>query len=212
MSDAKHHPAHAGRSPDRYWLLTTTTYGTRLPGDDRGFVSPVRDDTGREVIHNIPGTPIDARIPTLEAYARNSLKCDPILLSRQHAEVLLEQFQETASFRGWQLLAVAIIANHVHIVVGVPGDPEPSELLGDFKSYGSRRLNQRFGKPKSGTWWTESGSRRKLPDHGAILAAIRYVMNQERPLLVWTAAIPELNLPGGRLPQASGGREAPGHS
>ena len=26
----------------RYWLLTWTTYGTWLPGDDRGFVSPVR--------------------------------------------------------------------------------------------------------------------------------------------------------------------------
>lgn len=26
----------------RCWLLTWTTYGTWLPGEDRGFVSPVR--------------------------------------------------------------------------------------------------------------------------------------------------------------------------
>jgi len=26
---------------DRHWLLTWTTYGTWLPGDARGFVSPI---------------------------------------------------------------------------------------------------------------------------------------------------------------------------
>jgi hypothetical protein len=31
---------------DRFWLLTWTTYGTWLPGDERGFVSEVRDDSG----------------------------------------------------------------------------------------------------------------------------------------------------------------------
>jgi hypothetical protein len=29
----------------RYWLLTWTTYGTWLPGDERGFVSPVRENS-----------------------------------------------------------------------------------------------------------------------------------------------------------------------
>ncbi len=199
--DQKNHPAHAGRSPemDRYWLLTSTTYGSRLPGDQRGFVSPVRDQTGTEVIHNVPGTPVDAEISRLEAYSRHVMKGDPIRLNSKHSIVLLDQFQETATYRGWQLLAVAVMANHIHIVVGVTGDPDPSELLGDFKSYGSRRLNRTWSKPKSGTWWTESGSKRKLSTREAVLAAIRYVMQQEFPLLVWTAIIPELNLPGGRL-------------
>jgi REP element-mobilizing transposase RayT len=51
-----------------------------------------------------------------------------------HAEALLTQFQETARIRGWELRAVAIMFNHFHIVVGVPGDPKPSKILGDFKS------------------------------------------------------------------------------
>jgi hypothetical protein len=29
----------------RYWFLIWTTYGTWLPGDDRGFVSPVRSSS-----------------------------------------------------------------------------------------------------------------------------------------------------------------------
>ena len=202
MSNLIYHPADAGRSPiecDRYWLLTSTTYGSRLPGDERGFVSPVRDQSGVEVIHNIPGTPVDAGMSRLEAYSLQTMKGEPIRLNLEHAEALLEQFQKTANYRRWQLLAVAVIPNHLHIVVGVPGDHDPSDILGDFKSYGSRRLNGRWGKPKSETWWTESGSKRKLQNGESVLAAIRYVMAQESPLLIWTANIPDLNLPGGRL-------------
>ncbi|MBU6293193.1 MAG: hypothetical protein KJS91_00805, partial [Planctomycetes bacterium] len=58
-------------------------------------------------------------------------------------------------------------------------------LLKDFKSYASRALNKQFEKPESGTWWTEGGSRRKLPDEAAVAAAIRYVLDQEHPLVVW---------------------------
>ena len=98
---------------------------------------------------------------------------------------LLAQFQETAKHRDWQLLAVAIMANHFHIVVGDPGDPEPEKLLGDFKSYGSRALNRRWEKPVSGTWWTESGSKRKKQGAAAIRDAVLYVRDQSHALVVW---------------------------
>ena len=184
---------------DRYWLLTSTTYGNWLPGDERGFVSNVRDGPGPEVRHNIPGTPLDAGLPALERTARTQLKCPPIRLVQDQAETLWHQFQETAAHRQWQLLAVGVMANHVHWVVGVPGDPNPDSLLRDLKSYGSRALNERWGRPASGTWWTESGSKRKLPNEAAVLAAIKYVVDQEYPLLIWTAPVPELALPGGRI-------------
>jgi hypothetical protein len=74
------------------------------------------------------------------------------------------------------------------LVVGVEGDPEPADILGDFKSYGSRALNRRWGRPASDTWWTESGSKQKLQDEAHVLAAIRYVMHQEFPLVLWVAA------------------------
>jgi REP element-mobilizing transposase RayT len=172
---------------DRYWFLTWTTYGTWLPGDARGFVSPVRDGDGPEVLHNVPGTPYDADMPELTQAARCQLKGPPIYLETEQATVLLGQFRETAAYRGWKLLAVAIMANHMHVVVGVPGDPDPSDILGDFKSYGSRALNRKWGKPQSGTWWTESGSKRVLCDEAAIREVIKYVREQFRPLLIWAA-------------------------
>jgi REP element-mobilizing transposase RayT len=172
---------------DRVWLLTWTTYGTWLSGDERGFVGRVRDDSGNSVIHNEPDTPCDAKQRGLRNYMQERMAGPVVLLSRNHAAPLLEQFQETARFRKWNLLACAIMANHIHMVVGVVGDPEPDTLLRDFKSYGSRRLNGDFTKPLSGTWWTSSGSTRKLPDDAAVLAAVKYVQNQSRPLLIWTA-------------------------
>jgi hypothetical protein len=46
-------------------------------------------------------------------------------------------------------------------------------------------LNAHWGKPASGTWWTESGSKRKKADYTAVANAVRYVVNQENPLVVW---------------------------
>ena len=184
---------------DRYWLLTSTTYGNWLPGDSRGFVSNVRVDDGPEVRHNIPGTPYDADLPPLQEHVRSNMTGDPVRFNADHAEQLLEQFQETARYRNWRLFAVGIMANHIHIVIGVPGDPPPKILLKSLKSYGSRRLNRLFGNRESGTWWTESGSKRKLPHDRAVLAAIQYVIDQEYPLLIWTTAVPELGLEGGRI-------------
>ncbi|HKI38493.1 MAG TPA: transposase [Gemmataceae bacterium] len=172
---------------DRYWFLTSTTYGTWLPGDERGFVGETRDEAGAKQIHNLPGTPVDSDLPFLEAYARGAMKGPPIYLVLAQAEALLAQFQETARYRNWLLLAVGIMANHIHIVVGVPGDPDPSDVLGDFKSYGSRALNRQWGKPVSDTWWTASGSKRKLRDEQAIRNAIQYVRDQEHPLVIWVA-------------------------
>jgi hypothetical protein len=94
---------------DRYWLLTSTTYGTRLPGDERGFVSNVRVDDGAEVRHNIPGTPADADMPGLRNAALEQMKGPPIYLTLDQARAVVPQFQETATFRQWELCAVAVM-------------------------------------------------------------------------------------------------------
>jgi REP element-mobilizing transposase RayT len=172
---------------DRYWLLTSTTYGNWLPGDPRGFVSGVLDEREGKVIHNQPMTEYDRDIPGLKEFATGQMKGPAITLNRAQAGVMFPQFYETASYRKWELRAVGIMPKHVHLVVGVLGDPDPDKILGDFKSYASRVLNRTWGKPVSETWWTEKGSTRKLRDEAAVLAAIEYVRNQANPLLIWIA-------------------------
>ena len=101
--------------------------------------------------------------------------------------IVVEQFRETAAYRGWSLYAAAVMSNHVHLVVGVPEDPDPAKLLHDFKSYATRALKTHGHVPAGARWWTESGSRRKLPDERAVQAAVEYVLRQQRPLVVWSS-------------------------
>jgi len=191
----------------RTWLLTSTTYGTWLPGDERGFVSTVTDGPGPRVRHNVPDTPVDKDIDGLRQSARALMKCAPILLNQEQACVVLDQFRETAAFRHWLLQAIAVMANHFHLVVTAAEDVHSTVLLRDFKSYASRALNRKWPKPASGTWWTESGSRRPLPDERAVETATEYVRRQQSPLALWLAS--DNNPSGGRQPpenaQDSGG-------
>ena len=173
---------------DRHWLLTWTTYGTWLPGDSRGFVSPIPRKSGKWTRENRPGVAYDRDVPERLAESRRLLKGPPVFLRLPQAELLLGQFQETAAHRGWGLLAAAVMRAHVHLVVGVPGDPEPDALLRDFKAYGSRALNRRFSRPESGTWWTEGGSKRVNRTVELVVRAVRYVARQEGALVVWVDA------------------------
>src|SRR3954449_11068863 len=119
---------------DRYWFFTWRTYGTWLPGGD-GFVGYYRTSDGRRVTDNQPGEPLADSIPALERYARQAMAGEAVLLACGLADVLLRQFQETAGVRGWSIDVAAIMPDHVHLVFGTPGDPDPSAMLRDWKSY-----------------------------------------------------------------------------
>ena len=114
------------------------------------------------------------------------MKSLPVFLNHLQATALFEQVQETSSVRRWMLIAVAIMRGHIHVLAGVPGDPEPEKLLQAYKAYGSRKLSQGWSKPASDTWWTTSRSIRKLPDEKAVIAASNYIRHQKKTLLIWT--------------------------
>src|SRR5262245_18018291 len=154
----------------RHWLLSSTFYGTWLPGDRRGFVGRVRDlrpddaATASRVKHNVHGTQCDQDMPGLERASVELMKGPPVLIEKTHADILRRQVRETADFRRWRILPVAIMPNHVHLVVEASAEMDETKMLGDFKAYGSRALTARFSKPQSGTWWTYGGSKRLLSD------------------------------------------------
>jgi REP element-mobilizing transposase RayT len=174
-----------------YWLLTSTFYGQRLPGDPKGSVTNVRDrrpEDAESLIrteHARPGEDFETALPGLHRAALDQLKGPPVSVDLPQAEQLLEQFQETASCRHWTLHAVSVLFNHVHLVVEAPSEIGKPELLRDFKSYGARRLNRLFGPRQSGTWWTDSGSCRPVRNPAS---AVFYVCHrQPKPPLVWSA-------------------------
>lgn len=167
----------------RHWMLTWTTYGSWIPGDARGSTSYTHSPGEIRKMNNRPGTMPAPSNKSLENYSHEIRKHPVVFLNRSMAEIVAEQLRETAEWRGWQLLIVSIMTTHIHLVLQVPGDPKPSQLLKDLKSYASRRLNQ-YDPNRSGRWWTDSGSARFLYDDSDIMSAFEYVRNQPNSLLV----------------------------
>ncbi|MGE3851434.1 MAG: RecQ family ATP-dependent DNA helicase, partial [Planctomycetota bacterium] len=90
-----------------------------------------------------------------------------IRFSREHSQVLIRQMRETALIRGYLLDAAIVAADHVTVVVRVAPDDDPAVLIRDLKAYGSRGLNERFGRLDKGSWWNGARSvwhRRIDPD------------------------------------------------
>ena len=174
---------------DRLWFLTWTTYAQWLPGSEMGFVSNKFGDGETERKNNVVGTPYDVDYPELKQLSASLVKGEPVLLSYQKAKALKEQFEQTAAIRNWTIVACSIMTNHIHLLVGVHGDPKPEKILGDFKSYGSRKLKSLYPTPKSGTWWTASGSTRKIDTEQSFKRCIEYILTQNAPLLYWRAPL-----------------------
>lgn len=130
-------------------------------------------------------------MPALERYAREQMKGEPVYLTLEQARLVADDFLSSATYRGWTLLALAVMANHAHIVVAAPEEVPTDRLLQVFKSYASRRLNGAFAKPANGTWWATSGSRRRLPHRNAVEAAVTYVRDQPNPLAIWVNTGPD---------------------
>lgn len=166
----------------RFWFVTTTTYGTRLPGDDRGFVSAVRQPHGPRIRNNRVGTEYDRGGDGLRRAAEEAMRFDAVFLDPPHAAPIIDQFLETCAYRGWTLHAAAILCNHWHALVEVTAEPDPSFILQSPKSYASRKLNDLFG-PRD-VWWTDGGSKRKKADDFAIYEAVRYTRDQPSPYAV----------------------------
>jgi REP element-mobilizing transposase RayT len=180
----------------RHWLLTWRTYGTWLPGDGRGFVGTAVTREGVREAHTAPGALYAEPAPPLREYATDIMRGPPVFLDVPHAGEVFGQLRETARIRGWEILALAVLSNHIHLVARTPEDIDGAHLLRDFKAYASRRLNAVYGKPDNGSWWSESGSRRVLRDDPNIRDAIAYVANQHGAHLIWSASLPNDRAPG----------------
>jgi len=165
------------------YLLTWTTYGSWVRGDERGFVGRL-PEKGKVVVHNLPGEPYDGDEPELRATSAARQKGPPVRLTRDHAETCLAAFREVADKYGVAIHAAAVMTTHVHLVAS-SDDADGARLLNLFKGVSSRRLGQQFGTPVGGSWWTRHGSRRWLRTEESLPRAVAYIMDQPSPLVLF---------------------------
>jgi hypothetical protein len=149
------------------YFITWNTYGTWLPGDQRGWVEYRR------------GWRLPDPILELEAAARmteDACWLDPEQRKRVEAQVL-----ETCTVRGWHLWAVNCRTNHLHAVL--TADRKPEIVRAQLKAWCTRRLKeldearrvQNPALPLRENWWAERGSQRYVNDHDGLEAATLYV-------------------------------------
>jgi REP element-mobilizing transposase RayT len=157
-------------------LLTWTTHGTWLPGDERGFVSRIPLPDGSHQLPNEFNTPRPSGSRSLEASARQRMSGDTVVLTAAQATLAAEVFADSAQRHSIRLIVGAVMPTHVHLVTNctIPG----SDQLRYFKGASSKRLSDSFGRP-SGRWWTKSGSTKIKFDKVEQRRAVEYVLQHE---------------------------------
>ena len=153
-------------SPKAYFL-TWTTYGTWLPGDRRCWVNRHRDH----------GNIVDPPDPVREDSARKRMRMEAVTLDRRLRQVVVDSIRSTAHYFRWNLLALDVRTNHVHVVI-CAGDNDIGRVMAKLKAYASRHLNEEF-PARTGRWWTRQGSKRLLFTDQSLFAAINYVAHQD---------------------------------
>ncbi len=142
------------------YFSTWTTYGTWLPGDERGWFEGGRG--WREP---------DQRRSFSSALL---MSADAIVLTTEQRELVEGVIAEHSTIRGWELHAVNCRTNHVHVVVSA-GD-RPIEIPREqYKSRATRRLTEQCGGART-VWWTERGWDVYIDDDMELAAVVQYVL------------------------------------
>jgi hypothetical protein len=123
------------------YLITWTTYGTWLPGDERNWVD-----------RHTPGIQPPDR--SRWELARDSIKELPAILDDEQRNIVEATVRSHCDIRHWSLHALNARSNHIH-VVATAEDVDPAIVMDQFKAWCSRRLNERDaarGMPRRRHW------------------------------------------------------------
>jgi REP element-mobilizing transposase RayT len=145
------------------YFITFGTYGTWLPGDERGSVDREHAE------YNTDFLPPDS---DQQEEARRRMAAPAFVLDAPSRTVVLCAIREVCTHRGWLLHAAHVRTNHVHVVVTAEAPPE--KVMNDFKAYASRALNTTRPDAKR---WRRHGSTKYLWTEEQCIDAIDYALN-----------------------------------
>ena len=147
------------------FFISFRTYGTWLHGDRRGSI---------DRYHNRYGTPYIPQNDQWHHYNKQQLRAKPFILGAPERKQVETAIRETCKIRKWDLLAINVRTNHVHVVVVANRDPEV--VLNAFKANATRELRQQNLWPHDFSPWVRKGSKRRLWNERSVARAIEYVL------------------------------------
>ena len=143
------------------YFITWTTYGTWLPGDQRGWRLRAR------------GTRLPE--PLLRDWCAKQMKGEAVLLGTEDRITVEKACREHCEFRGWELKAVNARTNHVHVVA--IANKSPKSTRDQLKANCTRLLRLQptpLNVPKT---WTTNGDCEVLADDDELLGVMHYVID-----------------------------------
>lgn len=149
------------------YFLTFSTYGTHLPGSDKGWV---------DARHCAPGTPLLPSNPGRVSYWQQRLNESPWTMDANARSMVLNAICSVCMHRQWTPHAVHVRTTHVHSVV--TGGVAPERMLREFKAYSTRALRSGAADARC-RYWTRHGSTRYLWCQASLTAAVDYVLNAQ---------------------------------
>jgi len=170
-------PSDSGGSFPLAYLITFTTYGTWLHGDNRGSVDPA---------HNIPGSPYIEPDPQRHRWDHRKCKHPCITLNAKRRAVVQDTIIEVTRYRDWTLHTLNIRTNHVHMVISA--DETPDRVMNVMKSWATRRMVESSVLATGTKAWARHGSTRYLWKQYQVEAACRYVREAQGIDLEWNGS------------------------
>jgi len=143
------------------YMLTWTTYGSWLQGDERGYVKDGRILGG------------DRELATL---CERFQKEETVKLRHDEKDIIRRAILDEAQRIGRTVEALAVCANHIHLVLRY--SPEPiGQTVSRFKNVASAALRE-YGR--AGRVWTRGFDKRFCFDRDDLIRRIQYVNNHNR--------------------------------
>jgi putative transposase len=129
--------------------------------------------------HNPTGALQDGPVwlVTFATYRRQPVFANPVLRER-----CAEGLSETTARNGYRVYALAIMPDHVHLVIAAgPTNPAAPKILNNLKGVASRRVFQASPELKadlgSNHLWANEYQAKRLPTFAAVEQARRYVQH-----------------------------------
>ncbi|MEM6257293.1 MAG: transposase [Planctomycetota bacterium] len=160
------------------YFITFHTYGSWLHGRAEGSI---------DHDHRAYGQPIPIGNPRREDGNRDRLKFPAFRLDETRREAVLNSILETCRHRQWNLHALHVRQNHVHLVITSP-NTAPEKVLRDIKAYATRHLRRQNLLAKEASAWSEHGSTRYLWAEDQVAEKCGYTLHEQgAPVQHWPA-------------------------
>jgi REP element-mobilizing transposase RayT len=139
------------------YMATWTTYGTWLPGDERGYV-------------NNKGQTLRGNKELLQKN-QGRQKTPAVKLSRQEKKIAQQVILDEAKKIGHKIIALAVCTNHIHLLAE-PHQQSIEDIIGRYKSITTRAFWE-YGR--KGKIWTRGFDKQFCFTTKELAARTKYV-------------------------------------